>query len=134
MDILCIHYILSGIATDDQGVTAVVSLTMRVPASMEEFEIFHAPVPDMTPPSLDLLVRTVGFIQEELVKEGAVAVHCTAGMGRTGTVLAAFLVGNGVAANEAITAVRASRPGSIETPSQELVIHKFAELTGAQSR
>jgi len=118
----------------EQGVTAVVSLTMRQPDSFDGLATFHAPVPDMTPPGLDLLVRTIGFIQEELVGDGAVAVHCTAGMGRTGTVLAAFLVAGGMGADEAIRAVRARRPGSIETPSQERVIFKFAEFMGAESK
>jgi len=118
----------------DQGVTAVVSLTMRPPASLGELNTLHAPIPDMTPPSLDLLMRTVEFMREELVAGGAVAVHCAAGIGRTGTVLAAFLVSNGLTASEAIRAVRLRRPGSIETRSQEEVVHKFAELMGVQNK
>ena len=50
-----------------------------------------------------------------------VAVCCGAGLGRTGTVLAAVLVRRGLPAREAIHEVRAQRPGSIETPEQEAV-------------
>lgn len=116
----------------DQGVTSVVSLTMRKPGSLGELTTFHAPIPDMTPPSLDLLMQAVGFIQERLLDGGSVAVHCTAGIGRTGTVLAAYLVASGLTADEAITAVRTRRPGSIETRGQEQVIHKFADLMGTR--
>ena len=116
----------------ERGVTAVVSLTMRQPDSLGDLDTFHAPIPDMTPPGLDLLMQTVGFMQEHLTQGGAIAVHCTAGIGRTGTVLAAYLVANGLTAEEAIRAVRTRRPGSIETRGQEQVIHRFAELMGAK--
>ena len=56
--------------------------------------------------------------------------HCDAGLGRTGTVLAAYLVSRGESASAALEKVRAMRPGSVETPDQEQVITKYAELVG----
>ncbi|MHC4955518.1 MAG: phosphatase domain-containing protein [Planctomycetota bacterium] len=117
----------------EQGVTAVVSLTLSPPSDLGEFTLLHAPVPDMTPPSLDQLLRIVGFMQQTVEEGGSVAVHCTAGMGRTGTILAAYLVANGSGSGTAIAEVRAQRPGSIETPAQEEVVRRFAELMGAGS-
>jgi atypical dual specificity phosphatase len=55
-----------------------------------------------------------------------VAVHCTAGKGRTGTVLAAYLVTTGLSAHAAIDRVRHLRPGSVETPDQEEAVEEFA--------
>jgi atypical dual specificity phosphatase len=54
-----------------------------------------------------------------------VNVHCRAGKGRTGTVLAAYFVSKGMSAAEALQRVRELRPGSIETPEQE---HAIADL------
>jgi ADP-ribosyl-[dinitrogen reductase] hydrolase len=47
-----------------------------------------------------------------------VLVHCAAGLGRTGMLVAKLLVLNGVGAEEAIAQVRRARPGTIETEAQ----------------
>jgi hypothetical protein len=50
-------------------------------------------------------------------------VHCAAGMGRTGTVLACYLVKyQKYSAKDAIEKVRTERPGSIQSEVQELAI------------
>ena len=48
-----------------------------------------------------------------------VLVHCKGGLGRAGTISARLLAEGGVAPDAAIQAVRAVRPGAIETRSQE---------------
>ena len=51
---------------------------------------------------------------------GKVAVHCRAGNGRTGTVLAAFIMKEkNLSSREAIAFVRKLRRGSVETQGQE---------------
>ncbi len=50
---------------------------------------------------------------------GGVLVHCKGGLGRAGTVSARLLVEGGMAPADAIRAVRAVRPGAIETGPQE---------------
>jgi protein-tyrosine phosphatase len=74
--------------------------------------------------------ETLGLFLE--VCEGArprregVAVHCRAGMGRTGTCLAAYLMRfSGLSARQAISAVRRARPGSVESRQQEKALESF---------
>ena len=59
-----------------------------------------------------------------------VAVHCGAGLGRTGVVLACYFVHKGLTAQNAIGRVRRLRPGSIETDEQADAIAEFARQHG----
>jgi atypical dual specificity phosphatase len=53
-------------------------------------------------------------------------VHCAAGKGRTGSVLAAYLVKKqGVTAEEAIEKIRSMRPGSIQSVVQETAVSMY---------
>jgi len=63
-----------------------------------------------------------------LRRGGRVALHCAAGLGRTGTMAAKILVTMGVPGVSAITLVRTSRPGTIETATQEQYVLGGPEL------
>lgn len=82
----------------------------------------HIPVDDFTAPSERQLRLAIDTIDRAKRSGMGVAVHCAAGKGRTGTVLAAYLVTVGMTAAEAIRKVRELRPGSIETFEQEQAV------------
>jgi atypical dual specificity phosphatase len=92
----------------------------------------HIPVVDFTAPTLHQVEQALAMIDFCLDREMPVAVHCIAGLGRTGTILACYLVGQGISAEEAITTIRQWRPGSIEISEQEAVIYEYERLLTAQ--
>ncbi|MGE0314155.1 MAG: cyclin-dependent kinase inhibitor 3 family protein [Lautropia sp.] len=55
----------------------------------------------------------------------SVLVHCAAGLGRTGTMVAVLLKALGDAPDVAIDRVRRTRPGTIETEAQARFVHDF---------
>jgi atypical dual specificity phosphatase len=88
--------------------------------------VYHEPLEDMEPPTQEQLDRCVSAIARALEKNMPVAVHCGAGLGRTGVVLAAYFVARGMSAQAAIARVRRLRPHSIETEEQAESIEHFA--------
>jgi atypical dual specificity phosphatase len=85
----------------------------------------HIPVADFTAPTLQQVEEAVATISSSLDKHMPVAVHCLAGLGRTGTILACYLVAIEMPANNAIITIREWRPGSIETSEQEAVVYEY---------
>ncbi len=114
-----------------QGIGAILTLTETpLPAEVlarHDLTVLHLPVPDLAPPTTGQLVRALEFIDEQHANGRAVAVHCLMGQGRTGTVLAAYLIRNGASPAEALRAVRAVCSGAVEMPSQERALYAFAE-------
>ncbi|KAJ8955324.1 hypothetical protein NQ318_003417 [Aromia moschata] len=71
------------------------------------------------------MVKVLAFA----LTEGRVAIHCHAGLGRTGVLIACYLVyALRVSANDAIRYVRFKRPGSVQTRGQILCVRHFAQF------
>lgn len=112
------------------GVCALVTLHER-PVDKEKLDALgiaaqHYPVQDFAAPSLDQIEAAVAFIERKLAAGEGVAVHCAAGLGRTGTVIACYLVHQGYTPAEAIAHVRSQRPGSVETGEQQAIVYTYA--------
>ena len=114
-------------AVKEQGIQAIVSLT-GTPLNPDAvsrigFEYLHSHISGA--PSIKQLDHIIQFVERENAQSKPVLVHCGEGKGRTGTVLAAYLVYHGLSADEAIRMVREKRPGSIENLEQENAIREF---------
>ena len=84
----------------------------------------HIPMIDHKPPNAEQLDNAVKFLDHCVRESIPVAVHCAAGVGRTGSTLAAYLITRNHTAKEAIHDVRRVRPGSIE-PQQADALEKY---------
>jgi len=60
----------------------------------------HEPIPDFAAPSPDQIDRIVGFMKTSISSRDRIGVPCGAGIGRTGTILACYLVSNGSIRNK----------------------------------
>lgn len=112
------------------GVRAVVSLT-ETPLPEELLQrrnmlYLHLPVADMSAPTVADFIEFADFLEWAEKEKRPVVVHCGAGIGRTGTMLAAYLVRQGYGAREALAQVRSKRSGSVETQEQEAAIFAYA--------
>ncbi len=99
-------------------------------ARAEEFglRVLRFPVRDASVPPRSAIPEYRHLVREVLasVRRGeTVVVHCRGGLGRAGTFAACSLVETGVSPENAITIVRAARPGAIETAEQENLVRRF---------
>src|SRR5437879_6440119 len=117
-----------------QGIELLLSLTEDPPRRdwIEDagLLLYHVPVEDMEAPSQEQLDRCISAITRANRQQMGVAVHCGAGLGRTGVVLACYFVSKGLTAANAIARVRRLRPGSIETEEQSEAVVQYARRHG----
>lgn len=110
------------------GIEVLVTLTeepLAVPAVIYGLESIHFPVPDMgfpTPRECDQVCSRIG---ELLAAKRPVLVHCKAGLGRTGTMLACCLVEQGASADAAISRVRRVQSQYIQTAAQAAFVKHY---------
>lgn len=120
-------------ALRDVGVTRLISLT-EAPFPAEQarrhgIDCHASAIPDMHAPTHEQMLRLCEDMDRFLAQQEVIAVHCKAGLGRTGTVLAAYRLwraGTAASAVEAIEYVRRLEPGMIQSQEQVSFLDDFA--------
>ena len=112
----------------EQGVKSIVTIR-EVPLDddwVDEMKYLHVLSDDMGVPSFDDLKNSVEYVYERIQNNEPVMVHCLAGLGRTGTILACYLIKyEKMSAEDAINPVREKRHGSIQSFVQEEMIFQY---------
>ena len=114
--------------TIEQGVKSIVTIREEPLADnwIKDVNYLYVMSNDMGVPEFNDLTHAVDFIHRRITNNEPVLVHCLAGMGRTGVVLACYLVKyQNISADEATQKIREERPGSIQSYPQEEIIFRF---------
>lgn len=114
------------------GVTTLVTLTEspmdREILARHGISNIWEPIPDMHAPTMDQAKLLCQRLEESARDGETVAVHCYAGLGRTGTVLAATLIWEGMGALDALETVRRIEPRWVQSDAQVTFLEEFAHL------
>ena len=113
-----------------QGIKSIVTIREEPLEEnwIKDVNYLHILSNDMGVPEFVDLGSAVDFIHRRITNNEPVMVHCLAGLGRTGTILACYLVKyQNMSADEAIQKVREERSGSIQSYPQEEIIFRFSK-------
>ena len=112
----------------EEGVKSIVTIREEPLEEewLEDINYLHIHSNDMGVPEFDDLINSVDFLHQRITNDEPVMVHCLAGLGRTGTILACYMIKyEQMSADDAIQKVRNERHGSIQSFSQEEIIFRF---------
>lgn len=111
-----------------QGIQSILTLTPQpLPSDLVDglgLHLGHVPMEDHKEPNPASLDAGVKFIESQLAEGNAVLVHCIAGEGRTGCVMAAYVMkSRGLSAAEALAEIRRVKPAFVEYSQEKAILN-----------
>jgi atypical dual specificity phosphatase len=91
------------------------------------------PIKDCRAPSIEQLDEFVALV-DGAGGQTKMLVHCEGGIGRTGTMAAAYWIAKGLTVAEAIARIRKARRGAVESEDQKRVLYRLADRAPSRSR
>jgi atypical dual specificity phosphatase len=114
----------------DKGIKSIVTVR-EVPLPSRwidgtNIDYLHLMVEDYGVPNIEVLDEAVNYIDKKIQSGKPVLVHCAAGKGRTGALLAAYMIKKeNLTAEQAIEKIRLIRPGSVQSVTQETALSMY---------
>ena len=113
------------------GVTCLITLTEydlpQDALARHGLRNVHLPIRDREPPTVAQITMLLMRMDSLLRRGEVLAAHCLAGLGRTGTILAAWLVREGLTAEESLRRVRRIEPQFVQSVEQEQFLKRYEE-------
>lgn len=113
----------------EQPLTTVPTITPQLVARLS-LTLFHSPIMDYGPPSSEQANAIVDEIYALQAQNKPIYLHCHAGVGRTGTMLHAYFLRQGMTLPQAVDTVQRRRIASSWynlSPEQRAFLDQFAQ-------
>ena len=123
----------------DKGIKSIVTVR-EVPLPSRwidgtNIDYLHLMVEDYGVPNMEVLDEAVNYIDKKIQSGKPVLVHCAAGKGRTGALLAAYMIKKeSLTAEQAIEKIRLMRPGSVQSVTQETALSMYEKYVGSKKQ
>lgn len=112
------------------GIGAIISV-MHDKSNLELYErenipYLWLPIQIASSPSRSQIAALTNFVNEHHPQGVSIAVHCTGGLHRTGTMLAAYLIWNGLSYDEAIVTIQTANSQAVLELAQSVFLRSLA--------
>jgi protein-tyrosine phosphatase len=117
-----------------QGITAIVNLCAECYDLHEleknaNFEVYYLPIVDEGAPDIEQLEKMITWIEACIADDKKILIHCRYGIGRTGTLVIAYLFKNGYSLRQALNKMKHT-PSMPMSNQQYRLLRKYSEKLG----